>query len=194
VWFGGGSWAAAWSAGVLSGLRWKWGDETVACWKAGGASAGACIALGMLLEKTDHEFLTFFHVLADRARRRGVIGKMGTYTNEFLRDWLPENGDEYERLNGRLFVAITRFPYGMEILSHWTSNRELRNTMNASSAYPPLPSMVAVSLYFLVTPLSNSSFALASSSISSLVLLTLPHPPPPPQCAYPSTATTRCCP
>ena len=92
--------------------------------------------MGMLLGKTEFEFLTFFANLAERARRLGVIRKMSTYTNEFLRAWLPDGGDEYLYLNNRLYVCVTRFPYGNEIISNWTSNRDLRNTMNATMCIP----------------------------------------------------------
>ena len=52
IWFGGGSWASALHAGVLTGLREQFGGETVNNWKAGGASAGAAVAVGMLLACT----------------------------------------------------------------------------------------------------------------------------------------------
>jgi hypothetical protein len=136
IWFGGGSWASAFHAGVLTGLREQFGGETVNNWKAGGASAGAAVAVGMLLGKTEFEFMTFFVVLAERGNRLGVVRKMSTYTAEFLRQWLPDDGDEWEYLNGRLFVAITRFPFGNEVISSWTSNRDLRNTLNASCCIP----------------------------------------------------------
>jgi len=61
---------------------------------------------------------------------------MSTYTNEFLREWLPDGGDEYLYLNGRLFIGVTRFPYGDEVISQWSSNRDLRNTCNASMCIP----------------------------------------------------------
>jgi len=136
IWFGGGSWASTFHAGVLSGLIEKHGSEKVSSWKAGGCSAGAAVAMGMLLGKSEFEFLTFFANLAERARRLGVIRKMSTYTNEFLRAWLPDDGDEYLFLTGKLFVCVTRFPTGNDIISTWTSNQDLRNTMNATMCIP----------------------------------------------------------
>ena len=80
--------------------------------------------------------MTFFVVLAERGKRRGVIRKMSTYTNEFLQVWLPDGGSEYLLLSGRLFVSVTRFPLGFDVISSWSSNREVRNTLNATFCIP----------------------------------------------------------
>ena len=132
VFFGGGAWASLYYVGVIESLRAS--DRKVSC--AGGSSAGALFALGMMLDKNDAELRGLWLELAELGHVHGCITKVSIYHDLVLRRWLPDGGNEYTRLNGRLFVGITIFPATAELLDTWSSNHQLRDDIHASMHIP----------------------------------------------------------
>ena len=61
---------------------------------------------------------------------------MSIYHEVVMDDFLPDGGDEYKKLNEKLFVGITKFICKFELISNWTSNRELKDCLHASMHIP----------------------------------------------------------
>ena len=74
--------------------------------------------------------------LANCANRYGVFGKMSIYHEVVLVRWLPDGGDEYLQLNGRLFAGVTRPIAKFELISSWNSNAEVRDALHGSMHIP----------------------------------------------------------
>jgi hypothetical protein len=132
IFFGGCAWASVYYVGVIDTLRTT---ETPVV-RAGGSSAGALFALGLMLGKSTDELLLAYRELAVFGRTHGCFGKMSIYHDIVLRRWLPEGGSQFRSLNGRLFIGVTQFPLRACLLSNWTSNESLLDDIHASMHIP----------------------------------------------------------
>ena len=137
LFFDGCSWGCIYYAGVYSGLWQRCGQRAgLAGTRWGGVSSGALLALGGALGKTPADLFKLYDDLANIAAQYGVMGKMSIYHEFVMLPWLPDGGDEWRRLNGRLFVGVTRPLDRFELVSEWSSNRELRDTLHGSMHIP----------------------------------------------------------
>ena len=136
LFFDGCSWGCIYYAGVYRGLWRRCGAEALATVRWGGASSGALMALGGALGKTPADVRALYDELAHVASLYGVFGKMSVYHEVVLARWLPDGGSEFRRLNGRLFVGLTRPVDRFELVSEWDSNEELRDTLHGSMHIP----------------------------------------------------------
>lgn len=135
VFFAGCSWGCAFFIGVYKGLVERWGIDHVRSMKFGGNSSGAMIAFASALGVQTSQMEKLYTGLASKAVDHGVFGKMSGYHSEAIADLMP-NGDEYLRLNGRLFLGVTMWFKEHAVVSHWNSNQELVDTLHASFHVP----------------------------------------------------------
>lgn len=135
-WFRGGSWGIIYYGGVYNSIKNKYTKKQLANVKWGGVSAGAIISLFAALELEPQECFKLFDQLAVLASTHGSFGKLSIYHDIFLNKLLPDNGGEWKKLNNKLFVGITKFPFTQEIISTWRSNKDLRDTLHASMHIP----------------------------------------------------------
>ena len=135
-WFRGGSWGIIYYSGVYKAIKKIYSKKQIANVKWGGVSAGAIISLLAALDMDPEECSIIYDKLAYLASNYGVFGKMSIYHDVFLRDLLPDNGSEWKKLKGKLFVGITKFPFTHELVSEWESNKDLRETLHASMHIP----------------------------------------------------------
>ena len=134
--FDGCSWGVIYYAGVYDALWKHFAPSSLAKMHWGGCSSGAFLALAGAMHKDPTDMRKLYHDLAHVASIYGVFGWMSVYHEMTLLNWLPDGGDEWQRLNGRLFVGITRPVAHFEMVSEWSSNKELRDTMHASMHIP----------------------------------------------------------
>lgn len=135
--FGGCSWGCIYFAGVYEALLEHYnGVEGLQDKHWGGVSSGALFALGATLGKSASEMQDLYNDLADIAHKYGVFGKMSIYHEFVLVRWLPDDGLEYQQLNGRLFVGVTRLPASFELVSTFTSNADVRDVLHGSMHIP----------------------------------------------------------
>ena len=135
-WFRGGSWGIIYYSGVYKAIKKKYSKKQIANVKWGGVSAGAIISLFAVLDMDPEECSKLYDKLAYLASNYGVFGKMSIYHDVFLRDLLPDNGCEWKKLKGKLYVGITKFPFKQEIITEWESNKHVRQTLHASMHIP----------------------------------------------------------
>jgi len=135
-WFRGGSWGIIYYSGVYKAIKKKYTKKQLANVKWGGVSAGAIVSLFGALELEPRKCSALFDKLAVLASTHGSFGNLSIYHDMFLNDLLPDNGNEWKKLNNKIFIGITRFPFTQEIISTWRSNKELRDTLHASMHLP----------------------------------------------------------
>lgn len=141
LFFGGCAWGCAYYIGVVRAAREKWvsGMNRVQTHiPVGGSSAGALIALGVALDKTDAEMSQMYYDLATQARKHGVLGSMSKYHQAVLDRWIPLGGSEWSELmqTRRLHIGLTRFPATPVLVGSWSSNKHLQELLHASFHIP----------------------------------------------------------
>ena len=134
--FSGCSWGCIYHIGVYQQIYNQLYNNKLINTKFGGSSSGGLIALGASLQKTPKQCLDLYNNLSNVARKYGVFGKMSIYHEIVLSKWLPDDGNEYKHVNGKLFIGITKPIAKFELVSHWNSNRELKDTLHASMHIP----------------------------------------------------------
>ena len=135
VFFGGGGWTSLYHVGAIHALY----ESQSTCdniHTAGGSSSGAMYAVAFLLKTPVSELFTAWTAAASQARIHGCYGKGSDYTDSLLRQMLPDHGEEYKTLNGRLFIGITQFPATASLINHWTSNAHIRDCLCTSMHIP----------------------------------------------------------
>jgi len=133
IFFGGASWGCAFYIGIYQGLLEKYGyinDVTIY-----GVSAGALLALCMVLEMTPKELEEIYLELGNQAEKNGVFLKMTKYHNLAL-DKILKNDDDYKKVNGKLNIGISIFPNKHLIVNKWNSNQELRHDLHCTFNIP----------------------------------------------------------
>jgi hypothetical protein len=132
VFFGGGGWSSLYQVGVIDALYASHDNIRT----AGGSSSGAMYAVAFLLKIPVSELFTAWKDAASQARIGGCFGKGSDYADTLLRRMLPDDGEEYLMLNGRLFIGITLFPATASLINRWTSNDDIRDCLHASMHIP----------------------------------------------------------
>ena len=132
IFFDGCAWASAYHLGVIDTIN---STETPIA-KAGGSSAGAVLAMALMLGVSSKELTATWNELGRAARVHGCVGKMSLYQDAILRMWLPDGGPQYMSLNDRLFVGITTFPFAPRLIHQWPSNANLRDCVHSSMHIP----------------------------------------------------------
>ena len=155
--FGGCAWGSIYYIGVYKKI-WEdtQGKMNIDEILWGGSSSGALIACCAVLQKSPEVLIAMYEKLAKYAREYGVFGKMSIYHEFVLDDFYPDGGDEYKLVNGKLFIGVTKFLCNFELVSEWTSNRELKDCVHASMHIPfftthttPLKTGIAIDGAFL---------------------------------------------
>jgi hypothetical protein len=136
LFFDGCSWGCIYYAGIYSGLWQSCTPADLSKVRWGGVSSGALMALGAALGKPPADMKQLYDELAHVATLYGVFGKMSVYHEVVLLRWLPDGGDEWRRLNDKLFVGVTRPVDRFELVSEWGSNEELRDVLHGSMHIP----------------------------------------------------------
>lgn len=131
--FGGGCWAGCYHIGVYKALYEKWGDELYTK-KFGGNSAGALIALGIVLRKTSKEIEDMMLIISTKSRKYGMLTN-SFYIDYVLNTWLSDAND-YHKLNNKLQIGITIFFDKFELIDKWNNNQEVIDTIHASMHIP----------------------------------------------------------
>jgi hypothetical protein len=134
--FEGCSWGCCYYLGVYKAILAHYTAEELSTARFGGSSSGTLAALGCCLGKSVAECLSMYTELAHCGKEFGVFGLMSVFHEIVLRRWLPQGGNEYLRLKGRLFVNVTRFVAVSDVLSDWQSNDEIVNAMHGSMHIP----------------------------------------------------------
>ena len=134
--FAGCAWGCIYHIGVYYIIYEKLPTSERINIKYGGSSSGGLIALGASLLKTPAQLLDLYNNLSKIARQYGVFGKMSIYHEIVLSEWLPDGGNEYQQVNGKLFIGITKPIAKFELVSQWNSNRDLKDTLHASMHIP----------------------------------------------------------
>ena len=130
--FGGCSWGCVYYIGVYKYLKSVYSRKQLQNFRISGTSSGIFIAVPILLGKEVDELVKMYKEFADIARKYGVMGKMSIYHEYCFTKWLPDGGNEYKVLNDRLFILVSRPFSKYEIISHWNSNTELKQTIHAT--------------------------------------------------------------
>ena len=133
--FTSGSWGCSYYIGVLKSMREKYGYDKVSKCKFGGISAGSLIALGAILNISDLKLEQIYLNLTRKAIKNGVMGKMSFYHRDALKHMLV-NQNDYEKVNGKLYIGLTNFYGKFYVKNHWNSNKELLDTLHASFHIP----------------------------------------------------------
>ena len=141
IFFGGCAWGCAYYIGTIRAAREKWvngADQIQTHIPVGGSSAGAMMALGVALDRTESEMYQLYHELMTQARQHGVVGRMSHYHQAVLDRWLPLGGSEYVHLmqSGRLHIGITQFPATPMLVGTWSSNQHMHEILHASFHIP----------------------------------------------------------
>ena len=135
IFFCGGSWGCVVYIGIYKAIIERWGKECLDKIKFGGNSSGAMVAtlfaLGIDIQGAEE----IYKFLANKAKNEGVFMKMSNYHIEALNK-VFKNGDEYKRLNNRLFIGVTYYFNDYKVISEWESNSDLLDTLHASFHIP----------------------------------------------------------
>lgn len=134
--FEGCSWGCIYYIGVYEAILSSYSSAELSAARYGGSSSGTLAALGMCLGKSVQECKQLYAELANCGEEFGVFGLMSVYHEIVLRRWLPQDGDQYKSLRGRLYVNVTRFVATSEVISDWTSNDDLIHALHASMHIP----------------------------------------------------------
>jgi hypothetical protein len=133
--FTGCAFGVSFYVGVFRAMVDRWGYDEISKAKMGGNSSGAAMALAIALGTSVEECNQLIIVLLTSARNDGIFGKITTHQTCML-DRLLVVGDEYEKLNGKLFVGVTVFYCKHVLISEWSSNQELIDTLHAGWHIP----------------------------------------------------------
>lgn len=133
IFFGGASWGSAFYIGVYQGLLEKYGSLNGI--NIYGVSAGALLALCMVLEMSPKELEEIYLDLANQADQNGVFFKMTKYHNDAL-DKILKDENSYKKVNGKLHIGISVYPNQHIIINEWNSNQELRHDLHCSFHIP----------------------------------------------------------
>lgn len=134
IFFGGCSWACLYYGQMIDKCRQTWQHQSYI--PVGGSSSGALTALAFALGKSSSSCIDMYNELASQVIISGAVGNMSKYQSKILDDWLPDHGDEFQSLNGRLFIGITKFPFTSCLVSQWCSNVHLKETLHQSVHIP----------------------------------------------------------
>lgn len=134
--FGGSSWGCIYDVGAYAGLRERFGASRLSQAQWGGVSSGALAALSCALGMSPEASRSFYDELAAMARAYGVFGKMSIYHEVVLQRLLPDGGEQWKAVLGRLHLGVSMPISHFRLVSEWRSNEELREIMHASMHIP----------------------------------------------------------
>lgn len=135
IFFCSGSWGCGFYLGAYKAMVEKWGYKKLKKCKFGGVSAGGIIALGITLGIKWEKMEKIYLDMAKIAIKKGVMGKMSSYHQIALQKLLAHKND-YQKVNGRLFIGLNNFYKKFYIKSKWNSNQDLIDCMHASFHIP----------------------------------------------------------
>lgn len=134
--FRGCAWGCAYYIGVYQKLIQHYSENELKSFLWGGSSAGCFISLAIVLGKNIEDMKEMYFSLSNVARKYGVMGKMSIYHEYALSKWLPDDGDEFKTANNKLFICVTKWFNKAELISNWSSNRELKDIIHGSCHIP----------------------------------------------------------
>lgn len=134
--FRGCAWGCAYYIGVYQKLIQHYSENDLKSFLWGGSSSGCFISLAIVLGKNIEDIKEMYFLLSDIAKKYGVMGKMSIYHEYALSKWLPDNGDEFKIVNNKLFICVTKWFNKTELISNWSSNRELKDIIHGSCHIP----------------------------------------------------------
>ena len=131
--FGGGCWLACYHIGVYKGMLEKWGDIIYEK-KIGGNSAGAIIALGVVLKKSVDEISEAYELSVNYSKKNGIFSNSSCHSL-LINKWLDDK-DIYKKLNKKLHIGITYFFSKFTIINEFNSNQDVIDALHASMHIP----------------------------------------------------------
>lgn len=134
--FRGCAWGCAYYIGVYQKLMQHYSEHELKSFLWGGSSSGCFISLAIVLGKNIEDMKEMYFSLSNVAIKYGVMGKMSIYHEYALSKWLPDDGDEFKIANNKLFICVTKWFNKSELISNWSSNRELKDIIHGSCHIP----------------------------------------------------------
>lgn len=133
--FEGSLWKCSFYLGVYKGLIEQYGYERLKNIKVAGTSSGTLIAMGIALGHKWEDLDRIYRLIAKYSKEYGNYGITSLYLDIYL-DKMLKNDDDYKKLNGKLFIGVTKFFKKTHIVSEWTSNEDLKDTVRESTHIP----------------------------------------------------------
>lgn len=133
--FEGSLWKCAFYIGVYKALIELYGYDQIKNIKVAGTSSGVLAALAITIGYKWEDLDRLYRLIAKYSNEYGNYGITSLYLDIFL-DKMLKNDDDYKKLNGKLFIGVTKFFKKSYIVSEWTSNEDLKNTIRESTNIP----------------------------------------------------------
>ena len=133
--FEGSLWSCSFYIGVYKALVEIYGYEQLKDIKIAGTSSGCLAAIGIALGYKWHDLDKIYRLIARYSLEYGNYGITSLYLDIFL-DKMLKNEDDYKKVNGKLFIGVTKFFKQSHVISHWNSNDELKETVRESANIP----------------------------------------------------------
>lgn len=133
--FQGALWKCSFYIGVYKALVELYGYNGLKDIKIAGTSSGVLAALGVALGYRWEDLDRVYRLIAKYSLEYGNYGITSLYLDIFL-DKMLKNEDDYKKVNGKLFIGVTKFFKQSHVISHWNNNDELKETVRESANIP----------------------------------------------------------
>jgi hypothetical protein len=133
--FQGTVWKCSFYVGVYKALVDVYGYDKLKDMKVAGTSSGVLVALAIALGYKWQDLDKIYKLIAKYSNEYGNYGITSLYLDIFL-DIMLKSDDDYKKVNGKLFVGVTKFFKQSHVISHWNNNDELKDTVRESANIP----------------------------------------------------------
>lgn len=133
IYLGGSAWGCGYYIGIFKAIKELYPNEEI---KIHGCSAGALVGTYMILNFSINDMKKHYLYFSTIAIEKGIFLKIIGYHKQLFSNLFDNDKQIYKKINNKLTIGITKFPFRHVKKTVWNSNEELKIDLHTSMCIP----------------------------------------------------------